>query len=201
MLLNACGRKKDPCPERWPDRYEYLSDSGRSKVPYFQTKFDTISFTSDIGDTLVFTSEKNDSFWALVAIGRDFDCEYGNDYAEVLHKKYTAIKGTGTLGIFNAARKSIVFSPPSNRTSIIPDIIEIYFNDFQFLIMHQVVENPEISSYADSVTFNNSTFYHSMWVLLGSDTTSIAKGYYNKTYGLFRIEDHKKNINWTIVQK
>ena len=103
--------------------YNYLSDAARNQTPYFTNPaFDTISFASDKGDTLIFVKTKTDSTWYKEEIRGNPACDWDKNYFQILHNTYTTIKGSGTFDLRHSKK--------NNSGNI--DIIELHFNDFVF---------------------------------------------------------------------
>jgi len=66
--------------------YNYLTAAARNQTPYFTNpSFDTLSFASDKGDTVIFVKTKTDSTWYKEEIRGNPACDWDKNYYQVLH--------------------------------------------------------------------------------------------------------------------
>ncbi len=99
MLTQSCTKNNDGCftPK---DNYFYLTTSQLNQTPYFNNPaFDTINFTSEKGDTLIFVKTFTDTTWYNSNGQGNPDCGYDQNYFQTTHNTYATIKGNGSFDV------------------------------------------------------------------------------------------------------
>ncbi len=187
LLIPAC--KQDPssyCPS-YSTNYQTLSASTINQTPYFTNKaFDTISFASDKGDTVIFVKAKTDTAWYCENDNSNADCpkENANCY-QILHNNYSTVRGTGNFDVKLFNKNSIIqFTFLGNIISLYNDVIG--------------VKTPK--GYKENAYFNNISF-KKVTLLEGVGNDNGCSVYINNSYGLFRVEFQTTNVNWTYYAK
>jgi hypothetical protein len=171
--------------------YNYLSDAARNQTPYFTNPaFDTISFASDKGDTLIFVKTKTDSTWYKEEIRGNPACDWDKNYFQILHNTYTTIKGSGTFDLRHSKK--------NNSGNI--DIIELHFNDFVFYTGDYAINDIKHPRFLGNIIKNQYTFNNSMYTYNNYKDSTSAISYLNQTFGTYYIEDKVKKMTWILVK-
>lgn len=200
LVLQSCFREKeDPCGQQQYN-YSLLSEIAKSKVPYLKPEFDTISFASDKGDTVVFVRQPKDSSWYCKTHYGNINCLPDYDCSEVYGANYNCIKGQGNFEFKHASKIAlqIGFSKPSRDFT---NIIDIRFNNLRFLYNDYSVGSKNFLYFLESISFKNKTYNN---VIYDFEATSLdtlsAKGYYVANDGLFYVQDKSINTNWILIK-
>ncbi len=188
LIIIACKRDEKREPEV---HYEYLSTEQRNKTPYFNNPaFDTLTFLSNKGDTLVFAKLKTDSFFTMTG-GSPFPDHPGiYTYHQTLRNTYQTIKGNGKFEVRHS-KNGLAF----DRN--LSDFITISFNNFNYYINDYFLGVNHIII-IDSIIFDNKKYFQ-VTRFFNNWTDSIStEAYINKDYGIFRIEDKILLNNWDL---
>jgi hypothetical protein len=203
LLTQSCFKDKssNPCGAQTYS-YQTLDSTSKSKVPYLKTQFDTISYASNKGDTLVFVRQAKDSGWYCKDYYSNKDCLPNYNCYETYGAKYSCIKGNGSFEFKHGKALYIYFEPSTKRISdLFSNFIEIKFNDLHFLFQDTDVDRKNVNTYSDSVFYNKQIFYSSYYSFHEFNISAKGKGCYNKEYGIFHVDDVINNVNWTIIKK
>jgi hypothetical protein len=171
--------------------YNYLSDAARNQTPYFTNPaFDTISFASDKGDTLIFVKTKTDSTWYKEEIRGNPACDWDKEYYQVLHNKYTTLKGNGSF--------DVKYSYKTQDYGLFR--IEIFFNNIHFIICECIIDDVKYKNYIGDFTVNNKTFTNTFYEYNNISENTKGIGYINKGLGLFYLIDPINDLKWLIIK-
>jgi hypothetical protein len=171
--------------------YNYLTAAARNQTPYFTNpSFDTLSFASDKGDTVIFVKTKTDSTWYKEEIRGNPACDWDKNYYQVLQNSYAVIKGSGSFDVKHYLKKNSYYS----------NYIEINFNSFHFNLYDDWIGLTRYPTYKEIVSINNRDYYSS--IKLSSVNADTTQNYtlINKTYGLFFINDKVTNTNFVLIK-
>ena len=126
FFLVAC--KRDNSSGDLPDIYNYLTKDQIAKTPYFTNPdFDTLTFISNKGDTLIFAKQKTiSSFYRTEITGCNGCASQYSNYQQLLNT-YQTIKGNGKFEVKHS-KKGIAYD------RINDDFLTISFNEFTFSI-------------------------------------------------------------------
>lgn len=190
MLLQSCS--KDPrngcfTPK---DNYFYLTAAQLNQTPYFNNStFDTISFASDKGDTLIFVKTFTDTTWNRENGQGNPDCGYDNNFFQTIHYTYTTIKGNGS---FDVKHKKLDGNLNSNQ-------LEIRFNGYIFYVDDERIGTPIGSTkgitYFETILLND-IIYSKVKILYNNYNDKINYCYINKEFGLIGIIDSNNNTKY-----
>ncbi len=173
------------------NEYYYLTASQLNQTPYFtNSKFDTISFSSNHGDTLTFVKTKTDTSWYGERANSNPDNPSMN-YFQIISNKYKTIKGSGSIEIRHAKKE--------NSYQYV-NIIEVNFFDLIFNIYDDRIGLKSSPFYMDSIFFNSKMYYDVHYVYHDFTFNDIGKLYINKNFGIVQIEDKRTNVFWSLIK-
>ena len=188
-FIICCGKDNGSIPAY--DKYYFLNKTQLAQTPYFKNSaYDTISFTSDKGDTLTFAKIKTDTSWYSERANTNPD-DHSMNYYQIIYNKYNTIKGVGSFEVRHAKKENFYQYV---------DIIEVYFNDLLFNIYDDRVGLKSSPFYIDSISFGSKTYYNTLYVYHDFTFSDIGKSYMNKDFGVFQIEDKRKNLVWSLFK-
>jgi hypothetical protein len=191
MLIQSCVRPYDPDCPKFSTIYTYLTASAINQTPYFTNPaFDTISFASDKGDTLIFVKTKTDSTWYKEEIRGNPACDWDKEYYQVLHNKYTTLKGNGSF--------DVKYSYKTQDYGLFR--IEIFFNNIHFIICECIIDDVKYKNYIGDFTVNNKTFTNTFYEYNNISENTKGIGYINKGLGLFYLIDPINDLKWLIIK-
>jgi len=171
--------------------YNYLTAAARNQTPYFTNPaFDTLSFASDKGDTLIFVKTKTDSTWYKEEIRGNPACDWDKNYYQVLHNTYATIKGSGTFDLWHSKK--------TNSGNI--DIIELHFNSFVFYTGDYAINDTKHPRYIGKVIKNQFVYNNSMYSYNNFKDSLSAICFLNQSFGTYYIEDRLKTISWILIK-
>ncbi len=200
LSLQNCQKTQEPSCGQIPNEYYSLKLAEKSKVPYRLEKFDTISFTSDEGDTLIFTRQTLDSGTNCFERRRSIICPPNYICAEYYGSDYLCIKGQGKFEFKHGKALDIVTNSPTNNIREYPNVIEFRFNETHFIFGDYNVDDQNSTRYIGDTTIKGITYHSCIYGYHEFQNSAFAKVYYNKEFGLFHIQDKKNNKNWTIIE-
>lgn len=184
MLTQSCTKNNDGCytPK---DNYYYLTTAQLNQTPYLTNPaFDTISYTSDKGDTLTFVKTKTDTTWYTEKgyIGSP-DCGYDQNYYQTIHNSYETIKGSGSFDVKQWKQNS----------GWDTDFIDFEINNVVFHIYESTINDTKASNYIAKLTLNNKIYIDCHYFILNN-----LKIHLNKSSGIFLIEDLLSNVKFQL---
>jgi len=189
MLFQSCTKENNSISAT--SEYYYLTVSQLNQTPYFtNSKFDTISFSSNQGDTITFVKTKTDISWYGERANSNPD-DHSMNYYQIISNTYNTIKGSGSLEIHHAKKE--------NSYQYV-NVIEVNFSDLIFNIYDDRIGLKSSPFYLDSISFNSKTYYNVLYVYHDFTFSDIGKLYINKNYGIFQIEDKRTNIFWSLIK-
>jgi hypothetical protein len=178
--------------ERLPNEYNYyyLTAEQLGKTPYFNNPdFDTLTFVSNLRDTLVFAKTKVDSSFYSTQ-----HSDYGTgvttyNYHQQIKINYLTLKGTGSFGV-----EHVLFDLYDSGV----DNIHYYFNGLPFRCMHINIGDKWLSTYKELIEINGK-FYKDILVLYSPATDTLAtKAYINQAFGLFHFIKQGNDTLYTL---
>ncbi len=202
ILIPSCIKDNNstPCGDQTYS-YQTLDSTSKSKVPYLKNQFDTLSYASNKGDTLVFVRQAKDSSWYCKDYYSNKDCLPNYNCYETYGAKYNCIKGNGSFQFKHGKALYIHFNIRSRIDNEFSNMIEISLNNFHFLLRDGNVGRKNISEYSENIEFNKTIFNESVYSYYEFSDSTMGTGFYNKEYGLFHVDDVINNINWTVIKK
>lgn len=187
MLTQSCSKNNDDSiPVE--DTYYYLTSAQLNQTPYFTNKaFDTISYTSDKGDTLTFVKTKTDTSWYGERANTNPEDQSMN-YYQTINNTYSTIKGIGSFYVKHS-KKGYFYG-----TQL--DLIQINFNNIGFYFSDYQVGSMDYWTFKRNSLINNKLFNDLIVIYPNSYDSLSAEVYINKEYGLFYFNDKIKNIEF-----
>ncbi len=190
MLTQSCTKNNDGCytPK---DNYYYLTTAQLNQTPYFNNPaFDTISFTSNKGDTLTFVKTKTDTTWKKETgnIGSP-DCCYDQNFYQAIHNTYITTKGNGSFDVSHRLPNSY-----SNSYLVIK------FNNFTFFYDAIAIDDTSFPRYLGELIKDNKKFKNVIYTFNNYSDSLSAISYMNKDLGLFFIDDKLNNSQYIITK-
>jgi hypothetical protein len=171
--------------------YYYLTAAQLNQTPYFTNPtFDTISFTSDKGDTLTFVKTKTDTTWYCENGWGNPNTGYDKDCYQTIHNTYVTVKGNGSF--------DVNYNYYTSQYGLFR--IEIFFGNVHFVICECVINDKTYKNYVSDFKIGNNTFSDSFFEFHNLVDDSIAKGYFNKNYGLFYLNDKLNDTEYFILK-
>jgi hypothetical protein len=179
--------------ERLPNEYNYyyLTADQLGKTPYFNNPdFDTLTFVSNLQDTLVFAKTTTDSSFYLVLSGDVGTGVDTYDYHQQIKINYQTLKGNGSFGV-----EHVLFDPNGYGG----DFIYFYFNGLRFKCLHLHVGRITFYTFKDSIEINNRVFNDLIVLYSTPNDNTTNEGYVNQKLGLFYVIDKAKNQNFLLL--
>lgn len=185
----AC--KPEP-EEKQPNQhiYSYLTKEQLAKTPYFTNPaFDTLSFVSNLNDTLTFVKTKTDSGFYEENY-KDYPSGPTNYlYHQFIQNSYKTIKGEGSFWVRHSKKMS-------NQSK---DILKINFNQFDVQFFDRTLADESFPTFIDSISINDKTYYNLTRYTINNGIENIAVTYVNNKHGMFYINDLKSQIIWVLL--
>ncbi len=187
LLFGAC--KPEPIESNPTITYHRLKTEQLNKTPYFTNPdFDTLTYLSNKGDTLIFAKLKTDTTWYYIRTQGAPGVTLNEDYYQTLRNTYQTIKGNGKFEVRHVLNDDI---------SSIP-YISIVFNQFNIEFHEYTLAFRQFPTFVDSIFVNNKFYYNLTRYTLNDGTESIAITYINNPFGLFYVDDLKVEKKWFI---
>jgi hypothetical protein len=187
-LFFGCKRESTPCGKTKNTSIN-ISTSSLNQTPYFTNPaFDTISFASDKGDTLIFVKTQIDSSWYVETEQGSPDCPNpAVNFYLTLNCNYTCILGNGNFAIKHSKRE---YGKSDNR-------IEIIFNSITFGINDYSINNKDYPTYIQKIYLGTKMYENVTRVTQLNQTGYI---YLNKDYGCFFLNDLGSGLKWEQIE-
>jgi hypothetical protein len=194
MLTQSCSKDNNNSQSYNPKNYYfYLTAAQLNQTPYFTNKaFDTISFASDKGDTLTFVKTKTDTSWYCERTTSNPDNNDQNCY-QTLHNTYTTIKGNGSFDVKHS-KKGYYFGT-------LPDLVEIKFNQLNFLVQDYYIGSKVGGPFYDSLVKGNNTYKNVIDIFHNLNDSTVAVAFINKDFGYFSIKNNQTNTEYNYLAK
>jgi hypothetical protein len=201
LLTQSCFKDKssNPCGAQTYS-YQTLDSTEKSKVPYLKTQFDTISYASNKGDTLVFVRQAKDCGWYCKDYYSNKDCLPNYNCYETYGAKYSCNKGNGSFQFKHGETLYIHFNIRSRIDNEFNNMIEFNFNDLHLIFSTFVLDDIKYVNYIGDTLINGNLFKNSLFEYYEFNHSNIGKGYYCEEFGLFHIQDKLNNTNWTLIK-
>lgn len=192
FFIVAC--KRDNSSGELPDIYNYLTKDQIAKTPYFTNPdFDTLTFISNKGDTLIFAKQKTiSSFYRTEITGCNGCASQYSNYQQLLNT-YQTIKGNGKFEVKHS-KKGIAYD------RINDDFLTISFNEFTFFATDNRLGTKTGTIYHDSLTFGNKKYYNVTKYFHHFNEQTQAECYLNIEFGFIYIFDFKNNLHFQIIK-
>lgn len=188
MLTQSCSKENDNSQGYNPkNNYFYLTAEQLNQTPYFTNKaFDSLSFASDKGDTLIFVKNKTDTTWYCERTTINPNNNDQNCY-QTLHNTYITIKGNGSFDVKLGFDGSLY-------------VLKLNFNNNNYSLINDLIGYNGPKGYIDKISFNNIQ-YEKVTNVNYTGTNSNNNIYINNQFGLLRIEYISEKINFTFYGK
>lgn len=177
--------------------YQTLDSTSKSKVPYLKKQFDTISYASNKGDTLVFVRQAKDSNWYCKDYYSNKDCLPNYNCYETYGAKYTCIKGNGSFQFKHGKGMEIILFKPF-RTYFVLNNIYLLFNGINFNIGDDQIDSKTYQDYVGDTIINGIMYKETIKLYSTKDNENYS--YINKENGMIHFVDNLNNSNWTIYK-
>ncbi len=203
VFVASCIKDKssNPCGAQTYS-YQTLDSTSKSKVPYLNTQFDTISYASNKGDTLVFVRQAKDSVWYCKDYYSNKDCSPNYNCYETYGAKYSCIKGNGSFEFKHWYRSgaSELGLPAKYNSYEFGNILQLKFNNENLIINDYLIEEKKYSHFVNSISIGNREYKDVIYDFHNGTDSLVATGYYSKSLGLFYLQETSDNINWTLIK-
>ncbi|MES2653954.1 MAG: hypothetical protein V4620_00085 [Bacteroidota bacterium] len=192
LLLQSCSKEKGAdCTGTPSNEYFTLTTEAINQTPYFTNKaFDTISFATNNGDTLIFVKTKTDTSWYEEQGGGSPDCGYNKNNYQSLRNTYTTIKGIGSLEI----KHSFKIKGTSG-------LIEIMFNGINLNVRDFRINSKIGTIFYETINKGNVTYNNAIKIYHNLNDSSIGEGFINKEFGVFSIKDNRTNTEYNCLKR
>ncbi|MBP7512754.1 MAG: hypothetical protein KA981_12535 [Bacteroidia bacterium] len=178
--------------ERLPNEYNYyyLTAEQLGKTPYFNNPdFDTLTFVSNLQDTLVFAKTTTDSSFYLIESGDAGTGVLTFNYHQQIKINYQTLKGNGSFGVEHVLFDYKYFGE---------DRIYYYFNSLPFRCWHFNIGQKWLPTYKELFEINGK-LYKDVLVLYSPASDSLAnKAYINQAFGLFHFVKQGNDTLYTL---
>jgi hypothetical protein len=197
LFFLSCKREKDYCTDTPKISYTYISSSSIELTQYFTNpKFDTISFNSSKGDTLIFVKTKTDSTWYD---DEKFSGVPGCGPLEIqknmeITNYYSTIKGDG---IFRVKHSTLTKAAYNNNVT--DNVIEVYFLNNHFYFFERHFNKNSYPLYKGDFILGDTTFTNTFYGYPDLTNTKM-KGYMAPGFGLIAINDLENNLSYEILK-
>jgi hypothetical protein len=180
----AC--KPEP-EEKQPNQhiYFYLTKEQLAKTPYFTNPaFDTLSFVSNLNDTLTFVKTKTDSGFYEENYKDHPSGPTNYLYSQFIHNTYKTIKGEGSFWVRHSMKTFSGFNT-----------INMAFNNYSFSIGDWQIGSTTYVGYVGDFERDNVTYKNVL--NLGNNG---GLGYLNQNLGLFYIDDKPNQKTYILIK-
>jgi hypothetical protein len=168
LLFGAC--KPEPIESNPTITYHRLKTEQLNKTPYFTNPdFDTLTYLSNKGDTLIFAKLKTDTTWYYIRTQGAPGVTLNEDYYQTLRNTYQTIKGNGKFEV---------------RHGINPNHIVYTINNISFTAHEVNVGYDRTTTFKDTITVNSITYLRTVRI-----TNNVNYGYVNTNQGLCYVID------------
>ncbi len=181
--------------ERLPDihNYYYLTAEQLGKTPYFNNPdFDTLTFVSNLQDTLVFAKTTTDSSFYLIESGDAGTGVRTFNYHQQIKINYQTLKGNGSFGVELNNWDEILYGP---------NILRYNLNGFEFYCHFHHIGEKLYHSYKESVEINSKTYNNLIVLYSISRDTTTNEAFINNAYGLFHFINKGDDTLYTLITK
>jgi hypothetical protein len=191
LLFGAC--KPEPIESNPTITYHRLKTEQLNKTPYFTNPdFDTLTYLSNKGDTLIFAKLKTDTTWYYIRTQGAPGVTLNEDYYQTLRNTYQTIKGNGKFEVRHV-KKGIAYDRSlDDFVNISLNNINFFLNDYFIGVNHKYI--------IDSIEFNKIKYYQVTRFFRNWTDSIAAEGYFNKDFGLIRVEERTQNEIWQLLK-
>jgi hypothetical protein len=186
LLFGAC--KPEPIESNPTITYHRLKTEQLNKTPYFTNPdFDTLTYLSNKGDTLIFAKLKTDTTWYYIRTQGAPGVTLNEDYYQTLRNTYQTIKGNGKFEVRHAKLSESGYN----------DNILITFNNEIYHINDNWYSKSFGYKYSLPFVDVNSTIYNNVIYVfskLGDTTTN--RMYLTIEDGCFYVKNKQSNDFW-----
>jgi hypothetical protein len=181
--------------ERLPDiyNYYYLTAEQLGKTPYFNNPdFDTLTFVSNLQDTLVFAKTTTDSSFYLIESGDAGTGVRTFNYHQQIKINYQTLKGNGSFGVEHVLFDNNFFG---NQR------LYYYLNGCLFSCSHNHIGKKTMPNYFEIFEINGKS-YKDVLLLYSPASDSLGhKAYFNQNYGLIHYIKQGNDTLYTLQTK
>jgi hypothetical protein len=178
--------------ERLPDihNYYYLTAEQLGKTPYFNNPdFDTLTFVSNLQDTLVFAKTKVDSSFYKTYFLDAGSSVSTYEYHQQIKINYQTLKGNGSFGV-----EHVLFDQVKRGA----ELVYYNFNNIEFNCGHINIGDSDYPTFKELIEINGKS-YNDILVLYSPVTDTLAtKAYINQAFGLFHFIKQGNDILYTL---
>ncbi|MEI6880826.1 MAG: hypothetical protein WCK82_05820 [Bacteroidota bacterium] len=187
MLFQSCTKENNSISAT--SEYYYLTASQLNQTPYFtNSKFDTISFSSNQGDTITFVKTKTDTSWYGERANSNPD-DHSMNYYQIISNTYNTIKGSGSLE-----------TKHYKKENSFTDFVQININGLEFIFGDYQVGYSGYWNFKQRIQLKNKIFNDVIVVYPNDYDSLVAECYVNKDKGAFYFFDKTKNVELIINQ-
>ncbi|MFN4083640.1 MAG: hypothetical protein ACK4K9_08420 [Bacteroidia bacterium] len=183
LLLFAACSKPEPIESNPTITYHRLKTEQLNKTPYFTNPdFDTLTYLSNKGDTLIFAKLKTDTTWYYIRTQGAPGVTLNEDYYQTLRNTYQTIKGNGKFEVRHELK------------NIVTGVFYLQFMNSNYQIVDENIGATFSQSYIQFLTINGKEYRDVNALSQGNKITC----YLNSIYGVFYAIDSTNNINWLL---
>jgi hypothetical protein len=178
--------------ERLPDihNYYYLTAEQLGKTPYFNNPdFDTLTFVSNLQDTLVFAKTKVDSSFYNTYFLDAGSSVSTYEYHQQIKINYQTLKGTGSFGVEHVLFDKSYFG---NQR------LYFYLNGLTFSLSHNLIGNKTVPTYLELFDINGRSFKEIVIIYSPASDSLANKAYINQAFGLFHFVKQGNDVLYTL---
>lgn len=198
LIWYGCKQEdKEPCDAPVENKYT-LSDYAKSKVPYLKAEFDTLSFASNKGDTLVFVRQPVTYGWYYTEIKAGPGCTQSRNYYENYGAKYICIKGSGSFEFRHGKMLYVNYSLNNTASKELYDVIELFFNGIHLIYSTNSLDDQKHYSYIGDTLVDGKMYKSSIYQYHEWSFSDYGKGLINQDYGLFQLHEKQKSNIWIL---
>jgi hypothetical protein len=186
LFLGAC--KREPVTSNPTVTYHRLTQSQLNKTPYFTNpSFDTLTFLSNKGDTLIFKKLRTDTTWYYFRTQGAPGVTISEDYYQTLHNTYQTLKGNGKFEV----RQELEIGS------------EIYFNfnNVNFEISDHQIGRTSYPTFREEFQINNKVFKNVLTMYQTFGDTSSNEAFLNQQYGIFYFKNKLINNSYILINE
>lgn len=193
LLIQSCTKDTNNGNTTPKNTYYYLTAAQLNQTPYFTNKaFDTISFASDKGDTLIFVKTKTDTTWYCEPATSNPD-NHDQNFYQNLHNTYSTINGSGSFDVIQSRKCYVNF-----LNYLVPNVVTIIFNNSYFVYSESVIGDKTYKNYVGDLKIGNKIYRSTFFEYHNSNQLSKVKGYFSNSYGVVEITDSNVFKSWIL---
>jgi hypothetical protein len=171
--------------------YFYLTKEQLSKTPYFtNSAFDTLTYISNLNDTLVFAKTKTDTLWYTSSVfdpGGTADKYY---HYQQLRNSYATLKGEGKFEVLHMKLTS----------DGIPDQVKIVFGSLFFYATDNRIGTKNGNIFYDSLLVKNMVYTKVTKYYHNRNQSLVGNCFLNESFGLINSNSISDSFSYFLIK-